>query len=150
MHFFNEIADILQKNWILQVCKIMDNESVTIKGVKQETISIKLINRRLKDESLLTTQFESIANEILSYGNILLPARHKIVAHLDRHHTLNGIALGDHNPEALDKFLCNIQNYCDEVGRAIGESSLDFKSSSCDGDAYSLLQVLKTHFKDKP
>lgn len=146
--FFNDIAEIMRRDWILQVCKLMDSPKTKQQGKTLENISIKLIDSQLKAEGLISLEISSLSKAILTYGKKVIPARHKHLAHIDRHHQINGIVLGSTNQTELDEFLDNIQKYCDAVGRAIGIGPLDFSTSCCPGDANDLLAVLKNYFKD--
>lgn len=146
--FFNDIAEIMLRDWLLQACKIMDPPTKKIKGIENETISIKLLDDRLSKENLLTSQIKKLSSSILDYGDIIKPARNKRIAHFDRESAVSGIVLGAHNERSLGDFFTNLQQYCDEVGRAIGVGPLDFSASSCKGDVLDLLRVLREYFKN--
>lgn len=146
--FFNDIAEIMHRDWLLQVCKIMDPSTKKIKGIIYETISIELLNIRLSEKNLLTDQIKKLSSQILAYGDLIKPARNKRIAHFDRDSAVSGIVLGDHDEKSLSDFLANLQQYCDEVGRAIGVGPLDFSASGCKGDVLDLIRVLRKYFKD--
>jgi len=150
--FFNDIAEIMQRDWLLQVCKIMDPPTKKIKKTIYETISIKLLNAQLSTENLLTGQIKKLIRElsskILAYGDLIKPARNKRIAHFDRDSAVSGIVLGYHDEKSLSDFLANLQQYCDEVGRVIGVGPLDFSASGCKGDVLDLIRVLRKRFKD--
>ncbi|MFA5845798.1 MAG: hypothetical protein WC855_02750 [Thermodesulfovibrionales bacterium] len=146
--FFNDIAEIMQRDWILQVCKLMDPAVTKHKGKVLENISIKLINSQLENEGLMYKEISSISDSLLAYGKKIIPARHKRLAHFDREHQIGGAVLGATPEKELETFLENIQKYCDAVGRTIGIGPLDFASSSCHGDVHDLLRVLRDYYKD--
>ncbi|MBC8199954.1 MAG: hypothetical protein ISS67_01945 [Desulfobacterales bacterium] len=146
--FFNDIAEIMHRDWMLQVCKLMDPSETKRKGKILENISIGLINSRLENEGLISDEISSTADALLKYGKKIVPARHKRLAHLDRDHQLSKAVLGATTEEELQNFLENIQKYCDTVGRAIGLGPLDFTSSSYAGDVHDLLRVLREYNKD--
>lgn len=146
--FFTEIAEIMLRDWLLQVCKIMDPPTKKVKGITYETLSIELLKTRLSEENLLTDQIKKLSSKILAYGDLIKPARNKIIAHFDRDSAVSGIVLGDHDEKLLSDFLANLQQYCDEVGRAIGVNPLDFSASRCKGDVLDLIRVLRKYFKD--
>lgn len=141
--FFTDISEIMLRDWILQVCKLMDPESTVRKGATLENITIKLIDSQLKDCGLATLSIENLSSALLKYGEKLIPARNKRIAHFDRDHQLSPIILGETTETDLTDFLNNIQEYCDEVGRAIGIGPLDFSSSGCKGDVIDFLSALK-------
>ncbi|MDD5546761.1 MAG: hypothetical protein PHO67_06380 [Candidatus Omnitrophica bacterium] len=146
--FFNDIAEIMHRDWLLQVCKIMDSSTIKIKGVTYETISIELLNTQLSKENLLTDQIKKLSSQILAYGDLIKPARNKRIAHFDRDNAASGITLGDHDEKSLSDFIANLQQYCDEVGRVIGAGPLDFSASGCKGDVLDLIMVLRKYYKD--
>lgn len=145
--FFNDIAEIMQRDWLLQVCKIMDPPTKMIKKTIYETISIELLNAQLSTENLLAGQIkkliEELSSKILAYGHLIELARNKRIAHFDRDSAVSGIVLGDHDEKSLSDFLANLQQYCDEVGRVIGVGPLDFSASGCKGDVLDLIRVLR-------
>ena len=141
--FFSDIADIMQRDWILQTCKLMDPPSTVRKGVTLENISIKLINEQLDAAGLLSPSIRVLADALLLYGEKIKPARDKRLAHFDREHQINGLVLGATTEQELDQFLQNLQKYCDEAGIAIGLGPLAFGGGGCKGDVLDLLRVLR-------
>ncbi len=141
--FFNDIAEIMQRDWILQVCKLMDPAVTKRKGTVLENISIELINSQLENEGLMRQEISSISDALLAYGKKIVSARNKRLAHFDREHQISGAILGATTEKELEAFMENIQKYCDAVGRTIGLGPLDFTSSSCPGDVHDLLRVLR-------
>ncbi|EHK6028310.1 hypothetical protein M5236_004984 [Vibrio parahaemolyticus] len=140
--FFHDLSEILTRDWILQVCKLMDPASTNIRGKCFENITILLIDQQLRDIGLFDAEISKVSQSIRSYGEKLKPARHKCLAHLDREHCINGITLGETTEQELFDFLENIQMYCDLVGEAIGSGPVNFRSTSGAGDVGDLLKVL--------
>lgn len=140
--FFNDLAEILQRDWVLQVCKLMDPAETKRGNQVLENISIKLINSQLKEYGILSHEIEDVSKELFEYGKKLVPARHKRLAHFDREHHVKGITLGETTERELNGFLINIQKYCDLVGNSVGLGPLDFSSSGCPGDVQDLLSSL--------
>lgn len=143
--FFNDIADILARDWKLQVCKLMDRAETTYKKEVFENITIELINSQLECCGLLSKDICDISDRILKYGKEVKPARDKRLAHFDREHQVKGVLLGETTEEELNGFLNDIQSYCDLVGNTIGLGLLDFSASGFSGDALDLLKVLRKH-----
>lgn len=140
--FFNDIAEILHRDWILQVCKLMDPASTKRKGQVLENISIELINSQLEEHGLLSDEISVVSEVLNKYGEKLVPARHKRLAHFDREHHEKAIRLGETTEQELEGFLINLQKYCDLVGNSIGLGPLDFSSSGYPGDVQDLINVL--------
>ena len=141
--FFSDIAKIMQRDWILQACKLMDPAFTQKKDKKLENITINLINDQLKASSLFNSEIEDVTKSILSYGEKIKPARHKRLAHYDREHQVNDTILGETTEEELLNFIKDIQKYCDLAGNIIDVGPLDFSSSGCSGDVHDLLKNLK-------
>lgn len=137
--FFSDIAEIMQRDWILQFCKIMDKAEMHGK----ENITIDLINKQLENQSLFSSGIEETSKKLIKYGNKLKSARNKRLAHYDREHQINSIVLGETTKQELNDFLVNIQVYCDDVRNAIGSGPLDFTGSGCKGDVLDLLKYLR-------
>jgi len=140
--FFSDLAEIMQRDWILQVCKLLDPAATKVRGKSLENLSIKLINDQLEAKNIINNKISCLAESIFAYGENLLPARNKRLAHLDREYHFSGETLGATSESELNKFLNNLQEYCDAVGNVIGIGPLDFSSSSCPGDVYDLLSIL--------
>lgn len=148
LQFFNDIAEIMQRDWILQVCKLMDlAESKKVKGISVENICINLIDSQLRTHGLISYEISAVSNELIKYGKKLVPARHKRLAHFDREYQVNRIVLGETTKEELICFLVNIQRYCDLVGNIIGSGPLDFSASGCAGDELDLIMVLRKYYE---
>lgn len=146
--FFTDLSEIMQRDWILQVCKIMDPATTQRKGAILENISFKLINKQLLEEKICSEEILLLTNSILAYGEKITPARNKRLTHLDREAHINEILLGDTNTLEIHIFLNNIQEYCDAVGNALGIGPLDFSVSDCPGDVHDLLTVLEKAIKE--
>lgn len=141
--FFSDIAEIMQRDWILQACKLMDPASTNRKGSVLENITIKLIDQQLEVCSCLNKEIRDLSYNLREYGDKIKPARNKRIAHYDREHQLKNITLGITTEDELFEFLRNIQGYCDKVSIAIGLGPLDFTGSGCKGDAIDLLTYLR-------
>ena len=141
--FFTDVAAIMHRDWVLQVCKLMDPASTRRRGQVLENLTLKLINEQLVEKGLMTPEIKSVSDRILIYGDKLTPARNKRIAHCDREHQINAVVLGETPESVLFAFLDDIQRYCDLVGIAVGFGPLDFTSSSCPGDALDLIKILK-------
>ncbi len=141
--FFTDIAGIMHRDWLLQVCKLMDPAETRRKGETLENISIALIDSQLETEGIMSPELSRISAKLSEYGKKIVPARHKRLAHFDRAHQVANTVLGATTTEELEGFLANIQKYCDGVGEAVGIGSADFACTSCQGDVYDLLRALE-------
>jgi hypothetical protein len=140
--FFTEVAEIMQRDWLLQVCKIMDPASTKYKDQIFENITLSLIDEQLVSNGLSNRSIDDLSAKLKSYGEKIKPARRKRLAHYDRDQQINGITLGETTDAELREFLLNIQRYCDEAGIAIGIGPLEFSGSGCQGDVLDFLKFL--------
>jgi hypothetical protein len=141
--FFNDISEIMVRDWILQVSKLMDPAENKFRGCVNENISIRFIDVQLKKLGLLSPEIIFLSDRMLEYGSKLVPARNKRIAHFDRKSQIDGCDLGETTQIELFSFLENIQLYCDFVGGAIGAGPLDFSASPISGDEIDLLMTLR-------
>ncbi|GAB1266212.1 AbiU2 domain-containing protein [Aurantivibrio infirmus] len=141
--FFSDVAEIMHRDWILQACKLMDPASTKRQGAVLENITVKLIDEQLEVCGSSNHKIRDLSRDLLEYGEKIKPARNKRIAHYDREHEVSNITLGITTEEELFGFLLNIQEYCDQVGIALGIGPLDFSSSGCKGDVLDLLTYLR-------
>lgn len=139
--FFQDINRVLHEYIILRVCVITDPART---GTKLENLTVEAINIELGNLGLLTGKIQSLAEALQGYRTKVESARNKLISHLDRGAALGQAELGAHLPEEVHAFYENLQEYCDEVGRALGVGPLDFRVSSGPGDALDLLRFLKS------
>jgi len=141
--FFAELSEILRRDWLLQVCKLMDVSSTRRKEGILENISINLIVDGLDARGLCTENIRNTAFRLGAYGKKLNVARDKLLAHNDRSHYFLGRPLGDTSEEELNQFIFDLQFFCDSVGTALGEGPLDFSVSACKGDVVDFVLFLR-------
>jgi hypothetical protein len=141
--FFTDLAEIMHRDWVLQACKIMDPASTKRNNEIFKNITLKLINEQLKSEGLYNQKIENASARIKSYGDKIISARNKRLAHYDRDHQINNTILGETTAAELHQFLSDIQEYCNEVGIMIGLCPLDFNCSGCRGDVFDFLKFLR-------
>lgn len=141
--FFTDIAEIIHRDWKLQVCKIMDKASIN----GRENITLDLINKQLDDTSKNTQEIRDTYTHLKRFGKKLAAARNKHLAHFDRKFQIKGQPLGGTSEKDLSNFLNDMQRYCDQVGKAIDLGTLDFSCSACAGDELDLLKNLKAAVK---
>ncbi len=79
----------------------------------------------------------------MRYRDLIKEPRNRLISHLDTETIIAGTEIGGHDTSEVTAFFSNLQAYCDEVGRAVGEGPLDFQWSPGTGDALDLLGVLE-------
>lgn len=140
--FFRELNDILIENYFLQVCKITDPPSTTVKGVKRFNLTLDHVNDLLREEKLFTPEMEAEAKTIKDYRELVVLARNRQIAHPDKETAMAYINHGRHSKAEAQAFLVALQTYLDLVGVAVGEGPLDISVSSGPGDVADLFRAL--------
>jgi len=56
--FFSDISEILQRDWVLQACKLADPPVTMRKGQTLENISVELLNNKLNEIGKLTDEIK--------------------------------------------------------------------------------------------
>lgn len=137
--FFGDLNRILQEYCHLQACKITDPP----KSGGRANLTVEAMNDELSPAGLLTPEIEKNAAVMMRYRGFIKVPRNRLISHLDTNTILAGAAVGGHDAHETTAFFEAMQNYCDDVGRAVGEGPLDFRWSTGAGDALDLLRVLR-------
>ena len=129
----------MQEYAILLICRLTGREE----SFGKANLSTQRFTRLLRDSRCLTPEIERLDERLREYGELLKPARDKIIAHSDLEVHINSIALGAHGEEVMGKFFENLQRYFDAVGNVIGVGPLDFQHTPGPGDVIDLVRKLK-------
>ncbi len=137
--FFGDLNRILQEYCYLQVCKITDPP----KTGGRVNLTVEAMNLALGPAGLLTPEIKQHAAAMMRYRGFIKAPRNRLISHLDAKTVLKGDEIGGHDAHEVTTFFEAMQNYCDEVGRAVGEGPLDFRWSAGAGDVIDLLRTLR-------
>lgn len=137
--FFTDLNRILIEYIVLQVCKITD----PAESFGHPNLTVAQLDARLQQTGLMTSQILRHSQGIVSYRAIVNDMRNKLVSHLDLATVLGGKTLGAHAAGRVHEFFEDIQQYCDEVGRATGIGPLDFRTQAGAGDVVDLIMRLR-------
>ena len=138
--FFGDLNRMMQEYAILLVCRLTGPaQSVGNKA----NLSTQRFTMLLRDSGCLTPEIERLDARLRKYGELLKPARDKIVAHSDLEVHINSITLGAHGEEVMVEFFENLQGYFDAVGNVIGVGPLDFRHTPGAGDVIDLVRKLE-------
>jgi AbiU2 len=143
--FFGDLNRVLHEYVIQQICKLTDSATSHDSATRQQVSNLTVghLNEMLRAEYLITSDIEETSKALMQFRELVVPARHKLISHLDKAAVLAAVPLGAHEEDDFREFESNLQRYCDLVGEAVGEGPLDFQASSGPGDALDLLQVLR-------
>lgn len=141
--FFGELNRILYEYYVLQVCKLTDPASSTVKGVRRFNLTVAHVNDLLRTEGLMTPEIEKTSVGLMNYRtNILEMARNRQISHSDKETVLTFVEHGKHTRQEADAFHGYLQAYADGVGNAVGLGPLHFSTASGAGDVLDLFKEL--------
>jgi AbiU2 len=148
--FFGDLNIVLQEYVIQQICKLTDSATSRDSATRQQVSNLTVchLDEMLRAERLFNSDIEKASNALMLYRNLVVPARHKLISHLDKAAVLADASLGGHSANELADFERNLQRYCDLVGEASGEGPLDFQTTSGPGDVLDLLKLLRAETID--
>ena len=136
--FFADLNRMMQEYAILLVCRLIG----PAESFRRANLSTQRFTKLMRNEGRLTPEIERLDASLNAYGELLKPARNKIVAHSDLEVHVNSTALGAHGEDVMVEFFENLQAYFDAVGNAIGVGPLDFRHAPGPGDVIDLVRKL--------
>ena len=137
--FFGDLNIMMQEYVILLVCRLTG----PAESFGKANLSTQRFTALMRHRGCLTLEIERLDASLTAYGELLKPARNKIIAHNDLEVHVDDIALGAHGEEAMVEFFENLQAYFDAVGNAVGVGPLDFRNTPGPGDAIDLVRKLE-------
>ena len=137
--FFGDLNTMMQEYAILLVCRLTG----PAQSFGKANLSTQRFTALMRQRGCLTSEIERLDASLTAYGELLKPARNKIIAHSDLEVHVDDISLGAHGEEVMVKFFENLQAYFDAVGNAVGVGPLDFRHTSGPGDAIDLVRKLE-------
>ena len=137
--FFGDLNTMMQEYAILLVCRLTGPPE----SFGKANLSTQRFTNLMRDRGCLTPEIERLDAALREYGELLKPARNKIIAHSDLEVQVNSTALGAHGEEVMVQFLDDLQEYFDAVGNAVGVGPLDFRHTPGPGDVIDLVRKLE-------
>jgi hypothetical protein len=153
--FFGDLSSMLRENIILQVCKITDpakdaygNDNLTIDFLLQHFVGS---NSEPSERSSLALEVEpatmqrltELNNKLQDFRRKILPARNKLISHLDRETIRTGAPLGGVPDSEWNEFWSNLQDLvCIIYDKVVGER---FYINTTRSDADGLLNSLQSY-----
>ena len=137
--FFGDLNTMMREYTILLVCRLTG----PAQSFGKANLSTQRFTMLMRDRECLTSEIECLDARLREYGELLKPARDKIIAHSDLEVHVNSTALGAHGEEVVVEFLEDLQEYFDAVGNVIDVGPLDFRYTPGTGDVIDLVRKLK-------
>ena len=145
IQFFAEPNTIMQEYIITFVCRLTG----PAKSLGKANLSTQRFTMLMRDNGCLTPEIKELDSRLREYGEILKPARDRLVAHSDWEIHANPTILGQHAEERAVQFLDDLQSYFDAAGNAVSVGPPDFRHTSAPGDAIDLVERLeRSLFRD--
>ena len=136
--FFGDLNSMMHEYTILVICRLTG----PARSSGKDNLSTQRFTKLMRDARCLTPEIERLDARLREYGELLKPARDKIIAHSDLEVHANATVLGDHEEGQLVQFLEDLQAYFDAVGDAVGAEPLDFRHMPGAGDVIDLVRKL--------
>ena len=137
--FFGDLNTMMQEYAILVVCRLTG----PAESFGKANLSTQRFTALMRQRGCLTPEIERLDARLTAYGELLKPARDKIIAHSDLEVHIDDVALGAHSEEVMVEFFENLQAYFDAVGNAVGVGPLDFQHTPGPGDVIDLVRKLE-------
>jgi ABC-type transporter Mla subunit MlaD len=117
--FFGDLNSVLQEYVIQQICKLTDSATSHDSTTKQQVsnLTVSHLNEMLRAEQQINGGIEETSAALMQYRRLVVPARHKLISHLDKAAVLAAASLGGHAANELADFELNLQTLLRSRGR---------------------------------
>jgi AbiU2 len=140
--FFGDLNRVLNEYVILQVCKITD-PAQDIRNNDNHTIAFLLQHYDFSDDPPILKRLNDLRADMQAFREKLLPARNKLISHLDRDAILADRPLGDATDTERNQFWLDLQDFICIVHRKVTGSSFYLNGAAGRSDTGDLLKALK-------
>jgi len=139
--FFGDLNQVLNEYLILQVCKITD-PAKDYRDNDNHTIAFLLQYYDFSDDPPTLNRLDELRADMQTFRAKLLPARNRLISHLDRDAILAGRSLGAASDEEWNQFWLELQAFIYIVHRKVTGSSFYLNGVAGRSDAGDLLKAL--------
>jgi transcriptional regulator with XRE-family HTH domain len=141
--FFGDMSEMLIEHLILQICKITDPEESL--GRKNLTVTFLINNSDFSAAPGQLKRLKNLSDSMHAFRVKILPARNRLIGHLDRHSVLDGKALGGADEGAWLQFWLDLQSFLNIMHQHYIDPSGHFYLNGVGylSDADSLIKALK-------
>src|SRR5262245_23367387 len=140
--FFGDLNRMLNEYVILQVCKITD-PAHDIRKNDNHTIAFLLEHYDFSSDPSILKRLKELDASMRAFREKLLPARNKLISHLDRDAILADCPLGAAADEEWSQFWLDLQDFICIVHRKVIGSSFYLNRAAGRSDAGDLLKALR-------
>jgi transcriptional regulator with XRE-family HTH domain len=107
--FFPDLNEMLNEHLILQICKITDPEGNPAR--RNLTVEFLINNSDFPAASKELDRLNRLGESIHAFRTKILPARNKLIGHLDRRSVLDDKALGGADKDSWNQFWLDLQDF---------------------------------------
>lgn len=147
--FFNDIHLVMMQDLVLQICKVTDPENTS--GRRNLTIKFLLNNSDFASAPGELDKLKRLSESMHIFRTKIVPARNKIIGHLDRQSVHDGNPLGATEKHEWDQFWLDLQDFLQIMHKQYVDPRGHFYLSGIAylSDADDLLKALKesTYFR---
>jgi hypothetical protein len=147
--FFSDLNRLLIEHLILQICNLTDPE--TTRGKRNLTIPFLVNNADFAATPRDVTKLKKIAARIDKFRKRIVPARNKLISHLDLDAALGRKSLGAASVAAWEKFWLDLQDFVAILYKRYVDAQVPFylNGVAMISDADQLLRAIKesTYFE---
>lgn len=140
--FFGDVNRVFNEYLILQVCKITD-PAHDIRNNDNHTIAFLLEHYDFSSEPSILEPLKALQASMEAFREKLLPARHKLISHLDRDAILAGRPLGAATDQDWSQFWLDLEKFIYIVHRKVIGSPFSLTGVAGQSDAGDLLKALR-------
>jgi hypothetical protein len=140
--FFGDLNRVLNEYVILQVCKITDPAHAN-RNNDNHTIAFLLEHYDFSSQPSVLDRLDDLQARMRGFREKLLPARNKLISHLDRNAILAGSALGAASDNEWSQFWLDLQEFIYIVHQKVTGSSFHLNAVAGLSDAGDLLKALR-------
>ena len=139
--FFGDLNRVLNEYVILQVCKITD--PAHDRNNDNHTIAFLLKHYDFSSDPPILKRLTELHASMQAFRQKILPARHKLISHLDRAAILAARPLDAATDEEWSQFWLDLQDFICIVHRKVIDSSFHLNGVAGRSDAGDLLKALR-------
>jgi len=147
--FFGDLNLMLIEHMILQICKITDPDET--RGQKNLTVLFLLNNCNFPAASAERAKLTRLSDSMHGFRAQIIPARNKLIGHLDRHSVHDGKDLGAADTKLWNQFWRDLQDFLHILHKRYVVPQHDFYLNRVGqlSDADGLVKALKesTYFQ---
>jgi len=141
--FFYDLSNILADYFLLEVAKLSDPATSSVRGVSRENFTVANLIEAVEWPSDYLKEIKKLNESVISFREHIKPARNSLLAHYDKETVMAGHSLGGF-PVGEDKCLVDVlEQLCNLLHEAAFGEILGDMVPNHSGDVLDLKMALK-------